>query len=139
MVEAITCNHKLVTSLAEPIVTYLLPVLFSKVQACEQESECEQLASELRFLSLKLLTDMLQVLLADEQIYQPHVLQPGQTSAKLEVLIQNCLIPLATKLLTEQEPAPLFGQRLLSCLLDHNIKLTKQLPQQAVLQICDFY
>jgi hypothetical protein len=45
-VEAIACNHKLVVNLADPIVTYLLPVLFSKVQANEQESECEQLASE---------------------------------------------------------------------------------------------
>lgn len=54
-------------------------------------------------------------------------------------MIVQSLIPLANQLLSENEPAPFYGQRLLSAMLDCNVRLAKSLPQQTVLAICEYY
>jgi len=111
----------------------------SKVQPQEDQLQTDlaSTASESRFLCLKLMTDVLVTLLSDETVYNP--IKNDAISQKLDSLIASSLLPLANQLLCEAEPAPFYGQRLLSAILDCNLKLCKGLPQQTVLSICDYY
>lgn len=102
-----------------------------------QSSDLAVQASESRFMCLKILTDMLIQLLNEDTIYNPA--KNDAHTATLDSLIVNVLIPLASTLLQEQDPAPFYGQRLLASLLDCNLRLLKHLPQQAILAICDCY
>ena len=95
-------------------------------------------ASESRFLCLKIMTDILIPLLNEEAIYNKNQNTDGQSQRIENLLVQN-IIPLAAQLLTEGDPAPFYGQRLLSALLDCNPRLIKHIPQAIMLMICDFY
>ena len=95
--------------LHEPIVTYLLPVLHSKVNCAVEGDYEQQLLSEQRYLCLKLLTDMLLVLLNEDQIYSASGKNEGAAQQKLDSLITNSLVPLAAQLIQEPEPGPFFG------------------------------
>jgi hypothetical protein len=83
------------------------------------------------------MTDVLVTLLADETVYNPS--KSDAHSQKLDSLIASSLLPLANQLLSESEPAPFYGQRLLAVMLDCNPKLCKSLQQQTVLSICEYY
>lgn len=83
------------------------------------------------------MTDILVTLLNDDTVYNPS--RNDSLSQKLDSLTNTSLLPLANQLLTESEPAPFYGQRLLSAILDCNPKLGKTLSQQTVLSICEYY
>ena len=71
LAESISSNHKVVIQMHEVIITYMLPVLLSKVKSLQQFTNSQNKASETRFLSLKILIDITVQLLNDESVYMP--------------------------------------------------------------------
>lgn len=98
---------------------------------------------ESRFLCLKIINDTLITLLNEESIYIPH--HDGQASAsgsgsgsnqgahaiastqKINQFLVDGLLPLAARLLSQNDPEPFYGQRLLSTILDKNKRIIKHL------------
>jgi hypothetical protein len=61
LAESVSSNHKVVVQMNEVIISYLLPVLLSKVKTLAgyvSNTAIQQKASETRFLSLKILIDI---------------------------------------------------------------------------------
>lgn len=87
----------------EAIIQFLLPVLLSKVIPPEdqmmQSASQAQSCSESRFLSLKIMTDILIHLLNEETIYSPS--RQDELTIKLDNFLISGLLPLATHLLQE--------------------------------------
>jgi hypothetical protein len=99
--ESIASNHKILVSSNQAVTAYLIPVLLSKVNSGGAEDE-------IRFLSLKIMTDIL-VTLAEVD----------GTSGCFDQYISD-LMPLAKNLLSEPSPVPFYGQRLLSVLIERS-------------------
>ena len=141
LVESLANNGKVLLTLHDPVVKSLLPVLIAKVGTHSEDlllsSDLAVTASESRFLCLKILTDMLIQLLNEDAVYSPQ--KPNTETQSLDSLLVQVLIPLASSLLQENEPAPFYGQRLLASLLDCNIRLLKHVGQGTILAICDCY
>lgn len=102
--------------------------------------------SESRFLSLKIITDTLIVLLNEESIYNnqlPVGTEQGVTpqqqqqtnflsTQKINAFLLDGLLPMAAQLLAQSDPEPFYGQRLLSAILDKNRKFVKTLRSLTV-------
>jgi hypothetical protein len=99
--ESIASNHKILVSSNQAVTAYLIPVLLSKVNSVGAEDET-------RFLSLKIMTDIL-ITLAEVD---------GATGCFDQYISE--LMPLAKNLLSEQSPVPFYGQRLLSVLIERS-------------------
>jgi len=103
----------------ESIVTYLLPVLLSKVNIDISSTDSSLLAqaSESRFVSLKILTDILVYLIGEDAVYQPYGskeekakaaekqqtiamnLDPNTSTGRLNLFLQQGLMPLINQLM----------------------------------------
>jgi hypothetical protein len=68
IVESISSNQKLLLQLAEPIITLILPVLLQKTRG---ESASGFITADIRFLSLKIFTDIVSQYLNDDTVYDP--------------------------------------------------------------------
>ena len=81
VVESVSSNQKVLINLSEPIITYLLPVLMSKVMINTNDLQLPPAlafeASESRFLCLKIMTDILIPLLNEEAIYNKNATNDG--------------------------------------------------------------
>ena len=71
LAESVSSNHKIVIQMNEVIITYLLPVLLSKIKNLAYADSNNVKASETRFLSLKILIDITVQLLNDDSVYLP--------------------------------------------------------------------
>jgi hypothetical protein len=159
----------------ESITTYLLPVLLAKVrlEPSQQFSGSDQqtAASEGRFVSLKVLTDILVYLIGEDQVYSPNQMKQDKrddrpktavsntpnpltesSTNRLNVFLQQGLLPLINQLLQEADPIPFYAQRILSAILDRNqsfVALMRELGAGAtpsgkqlkslIQVICEFY
>jgi hypothetical protein len=64
IVEHISSNSKLLMQLSEPLITLILPVLLQKTRGAGE-------GADIRFLSLKIFTDLVIQMLNDDQVYEP--------------------------------------------------------------------
>ena len=104
----------------EPILTFMLPILLSKIKS---ES------ADIRFLSLKIFTDIIIQYVHDDSIYDLKGGDSGNTSevANLKVttkqindIIMKNLFPSFNIILSDNDPVPLFGLKLLSAIIERN-------------------
>ena len=113
----------------EVIITYMLPVLLSKVKSLAQFTSSQK-ASEIRFLSLKILIDITVQLLNDDTVYDlSQNNQAANSTKQLNLLAVHGLLPLAISLFGEADTVPFYGQRMLSVLLERNSQLVKLLRE----------
>jgi len=64
IVEQISSNQKLLLQLSEPLISLILPLLLQKTRGGGD-------LADIRFLSLKIFTDLVIQMLNDEQVYDP--------------------------------------------------------------------
>lgn len=106
----------------EPILNYLLRVLLSKTKS---ES------ADIRFLSLKIFTDIIIQYLNDDSIYDIRSNLPDSqisengnnvkmTTMFINDLLLKDLFPLFRLILQDNDPVPLFGLKLLSAIVEKN-------------------
>lgn len=113
----------------DPILSFMLPVLLSKIKSD---------SADIRFLSLKIFTDIIIQYLHDESVYD---LKGGEsvisaegnnikvTTKQINDLIFKNLFPSFTIILADKDPVPLFGLKLLSAIIERNpifVQLLKQ-------------
>ena len=140
--ESIQSNAKVCLHMHESIVTYLLPVLLSKVNIdiSANDQQLMAQASESRFVSLKILTDILVYLISEDQVYQPSPgkddqksksssnqqqnlqlsTDPNTSTGRVNLFLQQGLMPLINQLMQDSDPIPFYAQRILSSVLDRN-------------------
>jgi hypothetical protein len=104
----------------EPILTFMLPVLLSKIKSD---------SADIRFLSLKIFTDIIIQYVHDDNIYD---LKGGEsiisaegnnikvTTKQINDLVLKNLFPSFTIILSDNDPVPLFGLKLLSAIIERN-------------------
>jgi hypothetical protein len=132
IVESISSNQKILLQMSEPIIAVMLPVLLSKTKG--SESTPTTASADIRFLSLKIFTDIVIQYLSDDSIYDPSkdldTLSPTTTSSSsdptltttrsLSDLLQFHLFPRLLCLLQDSDPVPLFALKLLSSIVERN-------------------
>jgi serine/threonine-protein kinase ULK4 len=112
--ENLSSNTKVLLQMHEPIMNHMLPVLLSKIQS---ES------ADIRFLSLKIFTDIMIQYLHDDSIYDNMGTGGNQTTKmtkQVDDLILHSLLPSFTIILKDQDPVPLFGLKLLAAVVERN-------------------
>jgi hypothetical protein len=87
----------------------MLPVLIKKI-----ESE----SADVRFLSLKLFTDYITQYLCEDKIYNCE--ENNDTTQAINELILKKLFGHYGVILTDKDPMPLFGLKLLSVIVERN-------------------
>jgi len=120
--ENLSSNQKILMQMNEPILNYLLRVLLSKTKS---ES------ADIRFLSLKIFTDIIIQYLNDDSIYDIRSNLPDSqisengnnvkmTTMFINDLLLKDLFPLFRLILQDNDPVPLFGLKLLSAIVEKN-------------------
>jgi hypothetical protein len=112
--EGMSSSNKILLNQHRDIIDHLLPVLIDKIG-----SEC----ADVRFFSLKTFTDLITQYLNDDKIYNqatgidPQIMASSQaiTELILKKLLQHYGI-----ILTDKDPVPLFGLKLLSVIVERN-------------------
>lgn len=120
--ENLSSNQKILMQMNEPILNHLLRVLLSKTKS---ES------ADIRFLSLKIFTDIIIQYLNDDSIYDlrsglpdSQISENGNnvmmTTKFINDLLLKDLFPLFRLILQDNDPVPLFGLKLLSAIVEKN-------------------
>jgi len=78
----------------------------------------ESESADTRFLSLKIFTDYISQYLSDEKIYS--VDESNDSTVMINELILKKLFGLYGLILSDKDPMPLFGLKLLSIIVDRN-------------------
>jgi len=111
--------------LADPIIQVMLPVLLSKTRG--SESSPTTASADIRFLSLKIFTDIVIQYMNDSSVYDPtkdgEVISQtaeGNTTRQLSDLLQSQVFPRLLCLLQDADPVPLFALKLLSAIVERN-------------------
>lgn len=102
-------NSKLLISNSKDILENLLPVIVKKI-----ESE----SNDVRFQSLKAFTDFITQYLCDEKIYNSE--ENNESTQCINELILKKLFPHYGLILSDADPMPLFGLKLLSVVVERN-------------------
>ena len=107
--------------MSDPILSFMLPVLLSKIKSD---------SADIRFLSLKIFTDIIIQYLHDDSIYDIkggadlQVNSDGNSikvsSKQINDLIMKNLFPSISIILADNDPVPLFGLKLLSAIIERN-------------------
>ena len=87
----------------------LLPVIIKKV---------ESKSADIRFQSLKAFTDFITQFLCDDKIYSTE--DNSETTQAINELILKKLFPHYGLILSDNDPMPLFGLKLLSVVVERN-------------------
>jgi hypothetical protein len=109
IVEAMAKHNKILVSQNADIIESLLPVLIKKI-----ESE----SADVRFLSLKIFTDYITQFLSDDKIYNCD--ENNDTTQAINELILKKLFAHYGIILTDKDPMPLYGLKLLSVIVERN-------------------
>lgn len=126
------------------MITIMLPVLLQKTQGPSQQTS----STDIRFLSLKIFTDIVIQYLSDDSIYEPSkdTLDPASLSNPTRLLssfLQTQLFPRLLQLLQDVDPLPLFALKLLSAIVERNPAVfARQMRKQEPLlmpMIADYY
>lgn len=114
IIETLATNQRLLILMSDPIITLILPSLLLKTHTSE--------SADLRFLSLKIFTDIVVQYLGEETIYNTADQSTGST-LQLNDLLVSQLFPTLPHLLQDTDPLPLFALKLLSSLLDRSTQV----------------
>ena len=109
LAESIAKHNKVLVTQNKEIIESLLPVLIQKI-----ESD----SADVRFLSLKLFTDYITQYLCEEKIYNSD--ENNETTQAINELILKKLFSQYGIILTDKDPMPLFGLKLLSVIVERN-------------------
>ena len=109
VLEAMAKNTKLIMQMSKEIMELLLPVIVKKV-----ESE----SADVRFQSLKAFTDFITQFLCDDKIYNSE--DNNESTQTINELILKKLFPHYGLILSDTDPMPLFGLKLLSVVVERN-------------------
>jgi hypothetical protein len=125
--ESISTNEKVVINHHESIISYLLPALLHKLQST---------SADIRFLALKIFTDIIIQYLNNQSIYEGSSTQISkQSTRQLNDLLTKKLLPSFGIILNDNDPVPLFGLKLLGALLECNTSFVAFLRQQDLINI----
>ncbi len=128
--------------MSDPILSFMLPVLLSKIKSD---------SADIRFLSLKIFTDIIIQYLHDDSIYD---LKGGDnlqvnadgnsikvSSKQINDLIVKNLFPSFSIILADNEPVPLFGLKLLAAIIERNpVQFVSELKKFNLFsQISEYY
>ena len=125
VVETIAKHSKILNSNHQIFLDKLLPALAGKI---------ESQSADTRFLALKVFTDYVTQFMCEEKIYQPQ--ENTQTTQILNELIMKKFLANYGLIITDQEPMPLYGLKLLSVILERNpafVIILKRLQLTSVL------
>lgn len=137
--ESMSSNTKMLLQTSEPILTYMLPVLLSKIKSD---------SADIRFLSLKVFTDIIIQYLHDDSVYDlsgnSQAIVDGNdvkvSTQKINDLILKNLFPSFNIILADNDPVPLFGLKLLSAIVDRNPIFVSLLKSFKLFQVIwEFY
>jgi len=136
--ESISSNNKVLLQMSDPILSFMVPVLLSKIKS---ES------ADIRFLSLKIFTDIIIQYLHDDSIYDTKAIADQQDSfnikgstKQINDLILKNLFPSFGLTLADNDPVPLFGLKVLSAIIERNPVFVPLLKQYNLfIQISDYY
>jgi len=109
VLEAMAKNTKLIMSMSKEIMELLLPVIVKKV---------ESKSADVRFQSLKAFTDFITQFLCDDKIYNSE--DNNESTQTINELILKKLFPHYGLILSDTDPMPLFGLKLLSVVVERN-------------------
>jgi serine/threonine-protein kinase ULK4 len=109
IVECLSSIRKALLDAHEPILQHLLPRLLANLN---------NYSTNFRFLSLKIFADIVTQYLSDDTIYD--VIGSNNFSKGLNKLILKQLFPKYGVILSDQDPVPLFGLKLLSIIIEKN-------------------
>ena len=109
ILEQMAKNSKLLISNSKDILESLLPVIVKKI-----ESD----SNDVRFQSLKAFTDFITQYLCDEKIYNSE--ENNESTQCINELILKKLFPHYGLILSDADPMPLFGLKLLSVVVERN-------------------
>lgn len=124
--EIVSSNQSLFMINCEAIITEVLPIL-SKSVASSTESP------DTRFLCLKLLCDVILQCVTEPDIYEP-VENSSSAHGKsnrtdlINYAVLNLVLPCTPKLLSDEDPMPLYALKLLGILLGVNASWLQALP-----------
>jgi len=107
--ESLAKHNKLLITHHKDIIESLLPVLVKKI---------ESPSADIRFLALKLFTDYITQYLCEEKIYNSE--ENNDTTQAINELILKKLFTHYGKILSDKDPMPLFGLKLLSVIVERN-------------------
>lgn len=123
--EAMAKHSKILTNNSKDIIESLLPALVKKI---------DSQSADVRFLSLKLFTDYITQYLCEDKIY--NVDESNETTQAINELILKKLFSHYGIILTDKDPMPLFGLKLLSVIVEKNqgfINILKKLKLISIL------
>eukprot|EP01116_Phalansterium_solitarium_P006147 TRINITY_DN18452_c0_g1_i1.p1 TRINITY_DN18452_c0_g1~~TRINITY_DN18452_c0_g1_i1.p1 ORF type:complete len:1283 (+),score=487.38 TRINITY_DN18452_c0_g1_i1:196-4044(+) len=126
MMEAIPQNPSLLGGQATHLISHLLKALLSLLQ-----SE----AGDVRFLSLKILIDMLSELLSLPTVYSITSEDVSPSTQQLNEMFVQQIFPACKRLLLDDDPMPSWALKLINLLLDRNPSLVTHLQRQELVPI----
>ena len=109
ILESMAKNTKLLMANSKDIMETLLPVIVKKV---------ESKSADVRFQSLKAFTDFITQFLCDDKIYNSE--DNNESTQTINELILKKLFPHYGLILSDADPMPLFGLKLLSVVVERN-------------------
>lgn len=107
--ESMAKNNKLLMQNSKDILNVLLPVLVAKI---------ESKSADVRFQSLKSFTDFITQFLCDEKMYNQE--DNNESTQAINEIILKKLFPHYGLILSDADPMPLFGLKLLSVIVERN-------------------
>lgn len=125
ILDGICSNHKTLAHHAEAILNGLLPSMMAQLHLDNADLRCQV---------LKAIYDLLVPFLSDTLYYEPGNSSKVTTKLINELLIQQVL-PLLPRLLRDQDPIPLYAQKLVSAVLDHCLAFVSILKRHGVLSL----
>lgn len=129
IVEGVVANQKILLSMSDTFTTIMLPVLLQKARG--SSSSGNGASADIRFLSLKIFTDIVVQFLNDDSIYDPSKEDQNLTTKQLQDLLLHQLFPRVLHLLQDADPVPLLALRLLSAIVERNPPLfARQMRKQ---------
>mmetsp|Transcript_8196 Transcript_8196/g.16118 ORF Transcript_8196/g.16118 Transcript_8196/m.16118 type:complete len:1213 (+) Transcript_8196:4271-7909(+) len=125
ILDGICSNQKTFAMQAEVVLNGLLPAMMAQINLDNADLRCQV---------LKATYDLLMPFLSDIAFYEPGNSSKLTTKLINELLIQQVL-PLLPKLLRDQDPIPLYAQKLVSAVLDHCLAFVSILKRHGVLTL----
>lgn len=109
ILENLCTNVKAIIGHNKSIVDYVLPQLITRIQKSD---------SETKFMCLKCFTDLITQYLGDDKIYDADGTQ--ETTKKINEMILKRLFPHYGSILSDEDPLPQYGLKLLCAIVERN-------------------
>ena len=109
ILESMAKNSKLLMTNSKDVMETLLPVIVRKIESS---------SADVRFQSLKAFTDFITQYLCDDKIYNSE--ENNESTQCINELILKKLFPHYGTILSDSDPMPLFGLKLLSVVVERN-------------------